>query len=104
MAKNNALAMWGSTFPDSNYYKCGLTWQLCQAAYTEMNGEWAEIDLVVAIITRAGRDRDFDWLHSDSCEYYCEMISINYYRTVKAIKNLCDYLDFGTGELNEINY
>lgn len=102
MAKfNNPVDVWGDLHPKSKAYGKGLSKQLKDNAYNCVDGE---VDLFIAIIIQAAKERDFRYLHSDQCEEHCELIGLNYVRVVRVIEKICDCLDFDLEGLEDARY
>lgn len=97
----NPVEVWGDTHNIHERYQNSITSKLRNA----IEDKSKDIDLFIAIIIKAAKDRDFDFLHSEACEMYCDVIELNYVRVIRLLEKICDCLDFDKEiDLNAIHY
>ena len=68
--------LWGWVVEHKGQGPCGLAHELAKFCYKQLGQEMGEVDLIITLIIKAAETMDDEWLLSESCQYYCEIIGL----------------------------
>lgn len=92
--------IWGNALYEGNKRPHGISAGIAQAAYSKLNGESGEVDLLVTVIVRAAKDRDLEWLHGEQFEHYCDLMGLDPTVIRAVLIKAIDYIDYGIGDID----
>lgn len=91
--------LWGWLTFDKYEGPCGLALLIFDKVYEGFSGGRPEISLIITLLIEGGRNKEMDWIYSDSDEllsfnYYCDLIHIPPDTVRRIFERMWEYIDY----------